>query len=207
MSSNNLKQIALAMHNYHNTYKHFPSAVLYGPDGKTPYSWRIALLPFLEGKRLYDQYRFDEPWGSPNNRLVLEKMPGVYRCPKEPADSNNASYFLLVGPGAVFHGDHAPGFNEILDGTVNTLLVIEAKRDIPWTKPEDIPFDPDKPLPKLGGFFAEGFLAATADGAVHFLPQDIDEKLLRLLITPADGQPIREIPHVQRRPFGDGESP
>jgi hypothetical protein len=207
MSMNNLKQIALAMHNYHDIYRHLPSALLYGPDGKTPYSWRVALLPFLEQKRLYDQYRFDEPWDGPNNRRVLEKMPAVYRCPKEPAASQNASYFLLVGPGAIFHGDHPPQFSEIRDGTANTLLAVEAKREIPWTKPEDIAFDPDKPLPKLGGFFAEGCPAATADGAVHFLPQDMDEKLLRLMITAADGQPMPPIPDVRRRPAGAGRAP
>jgi hypothetical protein len=200
MATNNLKQIGLAMHNYHDAYNRFPSAVLYGPDGKTPHSWRVALLPYLAASRLHERYHFDEPWDSPNNRKVLEQMPAVYRNPKESADSTNASYFLLVGPGALFDGKHAPHLSEIRDGTSNTLMVVEAKRDIAWTKPEDISFDPDKPLPKLGGFFAEGFLAALADGSVHFLPQNIDEKLLRLLITAADGQPIREIPHVQRRP-------
>ena len=63
-SSNNLKQFALAMHMYQDAKKHFPPAVLYGPDGKTPYSWRVELLPYFDEKALYDQYHFDEPWDS-----------------------------------------------------------------------------------------------------------------------------------------------
>ncbi len=49
-SKNHLKQLALAMHNYHDVYHHFPPAVVIGPDGKTPHSWRVELLPFLEGE-------------------------------------------------------------------------------------------------------------------------------------------------------------
>ena len=227
-AQNNMKQLALAMHNYAQIYRHFPPAVLYGPDGKTPYSWRVALLPYLEQMDLYKQYRFDEPWDGPNNRKLLEKMPAVFRCPNEPAGSTNASYFALVGPGAIFETrprksvpaaaggvmgggpmgampasrgkvpawwpDDAPSgttFQEIIDGTSNTIMLVEAKRNIPWTKPEDIPYDPEKPLPKLGGYFEDGFNVAIADGSVRFFPDTISEKILHLLITMADRQPVK----------------
>jgi hypothetical protein len=55
--------------------------------------------------------------------------------------------------------------------------VVEAERDIPWTKPEDIAYDPAKPLPKFGGrplpagiSGANGFLASFADGSVSSFP-------------------------------------
>ena len=41
-------------------------------------------------------------------------------------------------------------------GTSNTILVVEAQRDVPLTKPEDIPFDPELPLPQIGGFTPDG---------------------------------------------------
>ena len=56
---NKLKQIGIAMQNYHDVYKQFPPAVLIGPDGKTPYSWRVALLPFLGKQDLYNRYKKD----------------------------------------------------------------------------------------------------------------------------------------------------
>ena len=142
-SMNNLKQLALAMHNYHAANGSFPPAVLCGPDGKTPYSWRVALLPYLDQAALYEQYKKDEPWDSPNNKQVLAKMPPVFRDPTDPADSTFSSYFGLTGPSTIFFGKEGAKMSEIPDGTSNTIMLVEAKRDIPWTKPEDIPYAAD----------------------------------------------------------------
>ena len=174
-SVNNMKQIALAMHNYHAAHNHFPPAVGLGPDGKTPHSWRVA-HPALPGAgRLYKEYRFDEPWDGPSNRKVLEKMPAVYGVPGAGGDPTHPSYFVLTGPGTLFADAKGTSIAQITDGTSNTIMVVEAKRDIPWTKPEDIPYDAAKPLPELGGYFPDGFDAAFADGSVRFLKSSINE--------------------------------
>jgi beta-lactamase regulating signal transducer with metallopeptidase domain/type II secretory pathway pseudopilin PulG len=187
---NNLKQIALAMHNYVSTHKTFPPAVLYGPDGKTPYSWRVALLPYLEQESLFRQYNFNEPWDSETNKKVLAKMPLVYRDPGDPEDTQSPSYFALTGPTTVFSGRVGTGIVKITDGTSNTLMIVEAQRDIPWTKPEDIPYAADKPVPKLGGHFPDIFLGAMCDGSVRAIAQTIDEKVLRGLITKDGGERV-----------------
>jgi len=192
-STNNLKQIALAMHNYADVNKTFPPAVLLGPDGKTPHSWRVAILPYIEQEALYKQYNFNEPWDSDNNKKVLEKMPAVFRHPSDKGNPNSSSYYVLTGKGGIFNSDAAKsgtGFEQIRDGTSNTLLVVEAKRDIPWTKPEDIPFDADKELPTLGGFAHQGFAAALADGSVHVVPSAVNPQLLKAMFTAAGGEPI-----------------
>jgi hypothetical protein len=186
-STNNLKQLALAMHNYHNTHNKFPAAVMYGPDGKTPYTWRIALLPFLEQKSLYDQYRFTEPWDGPNNRKLLDQIPEVFSFPS--ADGGRKlAYFALVGPATLFGVEGGTNLADITDGTSNTIMFVEAKRDIPWTKPEDIPYEASKPLPELGGLTAEGFNAAFADGAVLFIKSTVKEATLRALFTRNGGE-------------------
>jgi hypothetical protein len=197
---NHLKQIALAMHNFHDSFNCFPPPVLNqtpSPTGEAkPYSWRVALLPYLEEAPLYEQYRFDEPWDSPANLEVLKKMPDVYRAAGDPADSTNTSYFALTGPETVFSqtGGAPPirgtRISEIRDGTANTLLVVEAKRSVPWTKPEDLPYDPEKPVPELGGHFEDGFLAALCDGSARLMPKDLDEAVLRMLIEKSDGQVV-----------------
>ena len=195
--TSNLRQIALAMHNYHDRYKQLPPAVLYGPDGETPYSWRVALLPYLDQNELYKQYRFDEPWDGPNNRQLLAKMPPVYGSPKEP-DKTRAAYFALVGPGTVFEGSKGRSVDDVVDGTSNTLMIVEAKRNVPWTKPEDVPYDPKQPLPKLGGYFDDkDFLAAFCDGSVHVVAHTVNEEVLRSLIERNDGRPT---PPELRRP-------
>jgi hypothetical protein len=190
-SLNNLKQIGLAMHNYHDVYKTFPAAVQLGPKN-TPHSWRVSLLPFLEQSTLYDQYRQDEPWDSENNKRVLAAMPDVYRCPLDRRDSKNASYFVLAGPDTAFPRDRAARLASILDGTSNTLMVAESKQATPWTKPEDIPFDAEQPAPKLGGWYPDGFCAVMCDGAVMFFPRDkINDQDLKFLIMRADGNPVQ----------------
>jgi hypothetical protein len=70
-------------------------------------------------------------------------------------------------------------------------MVVEAADPVPWSKPEDLPFDPEKPLPKLGGEFPDLFLAAFCDGSVHVIEKKkIDDKLLRALITRNGGESI-----------------
>lgn len=189
-STNNLKQIALAMHLYADKEKHFPPAVLIGSDGKTPYSWRVALLPHLGHDALYKQYRFDQPWDSAENRKVLEQMPTVYRHPMDEPSSLSTSYFVLTGSDTAFPDvpGKGTGFAEIRDGTSRTILAVEAKRHTPWTKPEDIAYTADGPVPKLGGFSEGAFNAALCDGSVRLIADAIDEKLLRAMITKAGGE-------------------
>jgi len=205
-SINNLRQLALAMHNYHDVNGSFPPAVSYtyrtevvGGEERTsehPHSWRVALLPFFEhGPRdLYEQYRFDEPWDSEANMKVLEQMPDAFRSPHDEPSSTNTSFFVLTGPGAIFDGEERTQFREVTDGTVQTLLLVEAKRPVSWTKPEDIPYAADGPVPKLGGWIDGEFLAATADSAVHRVSADVDEATLRAFITKAGMEIGLELP-------------
>jgi len=211
-SANNLKQIAIAMHTWADVHgSRFPPPQVVGKDGKgkVPHSWRVAILPYLEQQALYEQYHFDEPWDSEANKGVLAQMPAVFRHPQDDPKSTNSSYFVLrteklleeipaPGGGAfapeggfqtAFSNKLGMPFAQIIDGTSNTLAVVEAKRDIPWTKPEDILFDPAKDPPALGGFFKEGFNAALCDGSVRFIDHRIDPKTLKLLIMPQDGTP------------------
>ena len=192
-SMNNMKQIALALHKYHDKNGEFPPAIVIGPDGKTPHSWRVEILPYLEQSSagpLYEQYKFDEPWDSENNRKVIAKMPAVFRDANDDAKSTNASYFALTGDSAAFSGKDGNKAQSFRDGLSNTIMVVEAKRDVPWTKPEDIAYDPAKPLPALGGHHKEGFLAGFADGSVRLIAKSVDEKVLRALFTKAGGEVV-----------------
>lgn len=188
-SQKNLRQIALALHNYHDARRSFPPPVLYDKETGTPYSWRVAVLPFLEQSALYDLYRRDEPWDSEHNLKIAKTVVPVFTSPTEPT-STNAAYFALVGSETVFAGKDGVEFQQIPDGMAQTLLVVEAKRNIPWTKPEDIPYAKDRPLPRLGGFFAGGFHASFVDGSVRFFSDGIRPQTLRNLIEKADGNRV-----------------
>jgi len=78
--------------------------------------------------------------------------------------------------------------NLIPDGTSNTLGVIEAGPSVPWSKPADLPFDANKPLPKLNGPFTNALHVSTLDGNVFAMRRDIDQNVLRALIGMDDGE-------------------
>jgi hypothetical protein len=178
-SAANLRQIGLALHSYHEIYGRWPPAVKHGKDGQPLCSWRVLLLPFLERQSLFAQYNLDEPWDSPHNKPLLEKMPKCYSLDDVPGMTH---YQIFVGPGTAFERDDVS----------EMLLVVEATNPVPWTKPADLVYDPDQPLPALGGLFRkpshlwcyqigsrDGFNACFADGTVRFIRRDMDERTLR----------------------------
>lgn len=192
-SMNNLKQLGLAMHNYHDIHKSFPARASFDSQGKPLLSWRVHLLPFLEQQGLYKQFHLNEPWDSPHNRKLIPRMPAVYQNPSAPAKPGMAHYLALVGKGAVFEGNSGCGLAHITDGVSNTLLLVEVNPDraVIWTKPEDLAFDPEKPLAGLGKAHPGGFLALFCDGSVRFLSETLDPTFFRRLVEKADGQPAR----------------
>jgi prepilin-type processing-associated H-X9-DG protein len=191
-SVNNLKQLALAMHNYHATHNRFPARANFDARGKPLLSWRVHLLPFLDEENLYKQFHLDEPWDSEHNRKLIPLMPQVYQNPSAPAQPGKAHYVGLVGKGTLFEGDKARRIAEIRDGTSNTLMFVEVDPDraVVWTKPEDIEFNPQRPLEGLGKAHPGGFNAALCDGSVRFISETIDRQVFVRLAEIADGQPI-----------------
>jgi RNA polymerase sigma factor (sigma-70 family) len=190
-STNNLKQIGLAMHNFAQDRGNFPPAAI-RKDGKPLLSWRVALLPYLDEKALYEKFHLDEPWDSPHNKTLLDQMPDVY-APVLVKDEPKYSTFYQVfaGPSALFGGDDGPKLQDIKDGMANTIMVVEAAKPVLWTRPDDLPFGKEKPLPELGGLFKDGFHAGLADGSVRFINKKVDPDTLRALITSNGGEVIR----------------
>src|SRR5439155_1388856 len=120
----------------------FPAAAVYDKDGKAILSWRVLILPYIEQDRLYRKFRLNEPWDSPHNKKLLEMMPKTYAAPNAKGDPPYTTHYqVFVGPGAGFEGKRGLRIGDFTDGTSNTILVAEAARAVPWTKPEDLPYD------------------------------------------------------------------
>jgi hypothetical protein len=190
---NNLRQLVVAIHNYVSANRTFPRAASTDSNGKPLLSWRVAILPYLEQNELYNKFKLDEPWDSPHNKALLKEMPAVFLCvDRVKPEPFTTSYRVLMGPGAALENDRETSINEFTDGTSNTLLVVESKDAVPWTKPDELKFDP-KEAPSLCGAGSPhpgGFNAATADGAVHFLKNTIDRNLFRKLVTRNGGEVV-----------------
>jgi prepilin-type processing-associated H-X9-DG protein len=173
--------------NYHDSYGGGPSAALRDPalgDRGQPYSWRVALLPFLGQGELFSQYRRDEPWDSPANKALLARMPRVYAMPGSVrAGDGFTHYQVLVGPGTAFERpDLRLRLGAFPRGAAETILIVEAADPVPWTKPEDLPYNPDGPMPKVGGLVGNGFHVIFADGHVRWIQAEEQESALRTLV-------------------------
>ena len=191
-STHNLMQLALAMHNYYDKYKQFPLPGSLGPDKKPLLSWRVHILPFVDEQKLYVQFHLNEPWDSPHNQTLIDKMPSIYRHPVSKRGSGRTNYALPVGNGAGFAAETPTRIRDIPDGTSNTLMIVEVDDEhaVIWTKPEDWMFDPRDPIKGLGQFFEGGFNTALFDGSVRCISPTIAPDTLRLLFTRADRRPI-----------------
>jgi RNA polymerase sigma factor (sigma-70 family) len=189
----NLMTLGLAMHNYLATNGQFPPAALYSKDGKPLLSWRVLLLPFMDEQALFAQFKLDEPWDGPTNKKLLAKMPAIYAVPRGKAKGTTTTvYQVFTGPGTVFPNPKASRIADITDGAAYTILVVEAAEAVPWTKPADLPYDPKKPLPKLGGVSTRGFEATLVDGSTRLFKYTIKEATLRALITSNGGETIND---------------
>jgi hypothetical protein len=197
-SMNNLKQIGLAMHNYHDVYRGLPPAGSVDKDGKPLLSWRVFILPFIEEQPLYEQFRLNEPWDSEHNRKLIERMPAVYRSPNSVAEMGKTVYLGNAGPDGVFV-PQKPGeagapkgisFAKIRDGLSNTIMAVEASdaAAVIWTKPDDYVPSVEQPLRGVTGMRPGGFLALLCDGSVRFISHTIDPAVLQGLFTANGGE-------------------
>jgi hypothetical protein len=196
VSTNNLKQIALAMHNYLDVHRTFPAAATYNAQGQPLLSWRVYLLPFIEQDALFRAFRLDEPWDSEHNKKLIAQMPVTYRSPAQKnLPQGKTTYLAPVGPKTIFDGKKGMPIQKITDGTSNTIMIVEAddSRAVFWTQPEDYKIDAKDPLAGLVRRGARGFHAAFADGSVRLLPDTIDPVTLRALYT-ANGGEVVQLP-------------
>jgi Protein of unknown function (DUF1559) len=199
---NSGKQIGLAAHWYYDDHKRLPSNLV-DAEGIPLLSWRVDILPYIEHGPLHKEFNLAQPWDSPANVRLIEKMPAVY--PNVWANEPGKTHWQgFAGPGTAFEpGAKLRLASDFPDGTSFTILCVLAQESVTWTKPEDLPYGPDLPLPPLGQpwpqkgiwpfcCYVDGpprFLACMADGTVRSFRADIPEAKLRRLIVRNDGEP------------------
>jgi prepilin-type processing-associated H-X9-DG protein len=186
-----LKRIGVALGEYESAHGHFPAPCIARADGTPLLSWRVAILPFLGYRSLYDRFRLDEPWDSPHNRSLLREMPAEFACPSGPARrQGQTGYLVIVGPvtefGSVntaFEPTRGVDIREMTDGTSNSVLVFETDAPVPWTKPDDLHWAPSWPAPRIASAHKGGTHILFADGGTRFVKTTIDPRILVGLFT------------------------
>jgi hypothetical protein len=190
-----LKEIGIALQNYHDSRKQFPPA---GPLTEQPnqrgvqLSWRVHILPYLELRNLYEQFHLDEPWDSPHNLELAKHMPDIYRDADDPVDSMTTRIVFMTGPNTPFvDRRRGPQFRQFRDGTSKTILAVQAGDEsaVVWTKPDDLPFDPRNPVAGLGSVNPRvGLLVLMADGSIRTLSPGFEDATFAKLVTPDGGE-------------------
>lgn len=176
-----IRQLVAAMLAYRNENGHLPPAAITKGD-RPLLSWRVKLLPYLgaENAKLYRDFDLEESWDGPQNRKLLSRMPGVFALQGQHGSSEGKTFFqVFVGPDAPFDWKDLKTPRGARRGRI---LIAEARKPVPWTKPEDMEFSPQAPAPRPG-YDSERFLAAMEDGQVILVPANIPEQSLRAMIT------------------------
>ncbi len=167
---NNMKQIALALMNYESSRGRFPAAATMTADRKPGLSWRVAILPFIGESNLHKQFRLNEPWDSPHNKALVQRMPKVFLSPGSSLESGYTNYLAVRLPNSVIaEGRRGIRMQDIRDGTATTIsfLEVDDTHAAVWTKPDDYEWNEDQPYVGIGNIWSGRFYAAFADGRVE----------------------------------------
>jgi hypothetical protein len=192
---NNLKQIGLALYNYHDEYGSFPPAYTVDSNGRMLHSWRTLLLPYLDHDQFYRQIDFSKPWYDPVNATAFNAAVDVFQCRSTEMPTNHTIYLGVSGPNCCFRDDKPTTFTDIEDGMSYTLMVVEVpqNRTVPWMSPQDadealiLGIDKDSKVSHTGGI-----QAAMADGSVRFISSNINRVTLRALLTTSGSEVVDE---------------
>ncbi len=200
---NNIEQIILALHNYHDVNKCLPPVMIADEDGKPLHSWRVLLLPYIEEMSLYEQIRLDEPWDSEHNKQFHDRVPRVYQCPSSEGDMTGmTSYSVVVGKECLFDQPNAKKtFADVSDGLWDTYAVVERKTPVYWMDPtQEIPFEKacegiNVSEDGMGSEHAKGMSVGNFGGLAYSVSEMVDPAYLRARLTCADKDGVSHVPY------------
>jgi hypothetical protein len=192
---NNLKQIGLALHNYHDVYGAFPPAYTVDANGKRLHSWRTLILPFVDQAPLYEKINLSKAWDDPANAEAAKTMLSIYHCPSSRVSGTGCSYVAIVGAATAFPGPESKSIPQITDGASNTILVVEveSEKSVPWMSPTDVDEQYFLNLgPKSKVSHTGGLHALMGDGSVRFFSYNMDGKVRQAQMTIDAGDAVGE---------------
>lgn len=205
--SNGLKQIGVAFHNYHDVYSVMPAGGIFDEQGTEFHSWQTALLPFLGYAETYETVFFELPWNAQENQWPMGEGIWQYVNPAITQTHTDSGYALshYAGNSQVFPDNQGLAYEEIVDGTSNTVIAGEVVDGFaPWGYPRNVR-DPADGLHGDSRTFGSlgkkgGVMFLKADGSTVFVNNDVDPSVLKALSTPAGGEETPEMPSMRNPP-------
>lgn len=224
-SRNNMKQILIGLHNYHDVNRSFPAGTHPNKNLKPPkrLSWLADLLPYVEGAPVYNQIDFKKSWDDPANRKAIDTSIPVFLNPSADQSAKNVfpvtNYVGFGGVGAdgptlpvtspragCFGYDRVTRIRDITDGTSSTAMISESSRNPgPWAaggRPtiRALTAQPYINGPDgIGDSHPGGVLIGMADGSVHFISDRIDPKTMEAMVTIQGGESV-DLPQIEGQP-------
>lgn len=214
---NNLRQMGIGLHNYHDALRSFPPGGIEPrsivPGGKQ-FAWSAMLLPYVEQESLYETIDFGKPFSDPVNAQAAATVVAIYICPTVPRTSKLHSgrgatdYGGIYGerittpnnpPKGVMLYDRVIRIHEIRDGTSNTIAISEDTKfnDMQWINGLNV-FDQAFAINKAPSFENDirsdhpgGAQALLCDGSARFLPENMDLETLAAICTRDGSEVVR----------------
>lgn len=198
-SAKNLEKIASALNAYAADYGTYPPSFTKDSTGKRLHSWRVLILPYLGEDELYNKFDLSLPWDDFRNSRVAYDMPIVYRHPSS-ANGNGfyiSDYYMIVGPGTLQPRTGPLSPDQVTDNQRQTILVVGGTPLVPsgmWTEPIDLDIAKmqgrltTNPGIEPGGHLDDGVTFATVDGSAHFVPNSVEPRMMKSLMTATGGE-------------------
>ena len=188
ISAQRLLELSGSLLRFESAQQHLPRSRNMTHDAKPskPYSWRVAILPYIGQQELFDRYRFDEEWDSEENTKLLSKMPDIFRGSMGDDDSTTTGYLGVADEHTTFGANNQ--LSDFTDGTSDTIAILQTDHEVPWTKPEDLKLTDDL----IDELMQKNFPFSTVDGALHSIPKaKLTKQLWKNLIVMDDGNPVK----------------
>jgi hypothetical protein len=192
-SINNMKNIGLAAHGFHDANKGLPAGGTFDTQGRGLHGWQTLILPYIDQAALHAKIDLQQRWNSPRNRELMKQRLSFYQHPiVDQRESNGYALSHYAGNSHVL-GIQPLKLADITDGSSNTVLLGEVAA---LYKPWGMPMNCRNPMTGLN--VAEGFanpqgravMLTFTDATVRAVRPTISPEILRAISTPRGGEEI-----------------
>ena len=210
-SRNNLKQIGLALHNYHDSYNMFPPGGVFNDEGTAFHGWTTVIAPFIDCSPFYNSVNFNIPWDDPLQAEYFKRNSyQIYLNPsQQPTHSPDGLQLVHYAANQwLLHRNSSVRLKDLETGTSNVLLVGDAFGDF---VPFGYPYNWRDPLLPINthsqgfGYSSHGLQVLLADGSVRWIEKDMATEIHSSFAGPEKLRPTPSQVEEPNQPYRVGD--